>query len=409
MKHISYITILLLVAMVTLFSACKHEHKEGDGHNHGSEETHSDDDGHNHGEEEHEEGGLHLTQSQIKTVGLEFGDFSNVKVNDFVKATGSLGVPPNGLTSVSPKAGGIINSNKKFVEGDYIKKGALIAYIENPEFITKQQEYLQTKSTLVFTKAEVARQQSLVNANAGVEKNLQQLQAQLDAQQVQLQGLAKYLNYLGISTTNLSGNNITDRIGIYAPNSGYISNIQMHNGMYAQPTSSLLEIIDNSHLHLELDVFEKDVAQIKKGQRITYSIPALGTDNYEGEVSVIGKEFNAANKTVRVHGHLENAKPQFIKDLFINAKIWLNDNSVTALPEKAIIRDEGSSFVYAAIPNTESEEVEFTKLMVKPGTTDNGYTAVQLIDELPDGMEIVTKGAYYVYAQSKAGELEHEH
>ena len=47
--------------------------------------------------------------------------------------------------------------------------------------------------------------------------------------------------------------------------------------------------------------------------------------------------------------------------------------------------------------------------MVISGTTDNGYTAVKLIDTIPDEMQIVTKGAYYVYAQSKAGELEHEH
>ena len=41
--------------------------------------------------------------------------------------------------------------------------------------------------------------------------------------------------------------------------------------------------------------------------------------------------------------------------------------------------------------------------------TDSGFTAVKLIDSIPDGMQIVTKGAYYVYAQAKAGELKHEH
>jgi cobalt-zinc-cadmium efflux system membrane fusion protein len=345
----------------------------------------------------------------MKTVGLEFGTFSNIKVNDFIKASGTLNIPPNGLTSVSPKIVGIIISNTKFVEGQYIKKGTLIAFLENPEFISKQQEYLQTKANLVFTKAEVIRQKALVNYNAGVEKNLQKLQAQFDSEQALLQGLSKHLKYYGINTNSLSNSNITDRIAIYAPVSGFITNIQMHNGMYAQPTNSLIDIIDNSHLHLELDVFEKDIAQIKKGQKITYSIPALGSKTYEGEVSVIGKEFNNENKTIRVHGHLENDKPQLIIDLFINAKIWLNDNSALALPEKSIIRDDGSSFIYAGINNDENSETEFTKLMVLPGSTDNGYTAVPLIGTLPSGMEIVTIGAYYVYAQSKAGELAHEH
>jgi len=54
---------------------------------------------------------------------------------------------------------------------------------------------------------------------------------------------------------------------------------------------------------------------------------------------VIGKEFNSDAKTVRVHGHVSGEKPPFIKDLFINAKIWLSDETATALPEKSIITD----------------------------------------------------------------------
>jgi len=34
---------------------------------------------------------------------------------------------------------------------------------------------------------------------------------------------------------------------------------------------------------------------------------------------------------------------------------------------------------------------------------------MEISDEIPTGMKIVTDGAYYVYAQSKAGELEHNH
>ncbi len=103
--------------------------------------------------------------------------------------------------------------------------------------------------------------------------------------------------------------------------------------MFVQQGNSLFEILDNSHVHLELDVFEKDVAKIKKGQLISYTIPAIGSEIFEGEVEIIGKEFNTDNKTVRVHGHLDGKQPQFIKDLFLNAKIWLNDETSTALPE----------------------------------------------------------------------------
>ena len=222
-------------------------------------------------------------------------------------------------------------------------------------------------------------------------------------------GLAKQLEYLGLPVDKLTPDNIAQRIPLYAPMSGYLTSIKMHNGMYVSPAMELMEIVDEAHLHLELDIFEKDIANVKVGQPISYTVPALGNSNYSGEVHVIGKEFNRENKTVRIHGHLEAERPTFIKDLFVEAKIWLNDQTVSALPEGAIIKDGASSYIYICDEQTAGEVVEFTSLMVIPGTTADGFTAVNLIDSLPPGKKIVTQGAYYVYAQSKVSELEHSH
>jgi len=237
----------------------------------------------------------------------------------------------------------------------------------------------------------------LVDANAGVTKDLQQAKAKSKILSTKGKGLSKQLSYLGISTDDLTVDNIRQQISIASSASGYISEINFHNGMYVDRSSVLMETISSQHLHLELDVFEGAIAKVKKGHKISYTIPAYGDKIYNGEVDVIGKEFNSDAKTVRVHGHVSGEKPPFIKDLFINAKIWLSDETATALPEKAIITDGSSSFVFAAI-NKQSE-----------GASSNGFTAVKLIDTIPDGMQIVTNGAYYIYAQSKVGELAHEH
>ncbi len=404
-NNIKYITLIFILAFSTIIVSCGDEHSKKDRHNNESESAEN-----NHSEEgeHHEEEGLHLTKEQIETIGLEFGEFSNIKVNDFVKTTGTLGLPPNAYASVSAKSEGIIKGVKKFVEGNYIKKGALIAHIENPNFIIKQQEYLEAKAQLKLKKLDLVRQQSLVNSNAGVARNLQSTQAEVAILEAKSVGLSKQLSYLGISTKRLTPNSISQQIALLAPMSGYISNINLHNGMYAQPTVSLMEIISEDHLHLELDVFEKDIANIKIGQKISYAVPALGNTIYDGEVTVIGKEFETKNKTIRIHGHLEGKKPLFLKDLFINAKIWLNNKTAIAIPENAIIKDGKNSFVYVAKVTKDANETEFNRIRVISGVTNNEFTAVKVLDEIPEGMKIVIKGAYYVYAQSQAGELEHE-
>lgn len=410
MYHNKYIIVIITILLVFVVSSCGHKHTEEDEHSHETEETtHSEDDEHNIGGEEHQEEVLHLSKSQAKTIGLEFGTLSTIKVNDFVKATGSLGLPPNAYSSVSAKTNGIIKGTKKFVEGDYIKKGAIIAYLEDASFIVTQQDYLEAKAQLKLKNLEVERQKKLVASNAGVARNLENAQAEVEVLKAKTKGLAKQLSFLGISTSNLSPNTIKQQIAIVAPMSGYISKIGFHNGMFAQSTVSLMDIISSQHLHLELNVFEMDIAFIKKGQLISYTVPALGQTVYYGKVDVIGKEFNTNSKTIRVHGHLDGTNPTFLKDLFINAKIYLNNIESSALPENAIINDGANSFIYVANKKANESEIEFEKIAVITGATDNGFTAIKLIDTIPDGMQIVTKGAYYVYAQSKAGELEHEH
>ena len=339
---------------------------------------------------------------------IQFGDFSQVKINDFIKATGTLDLPANAYAAVSARAEGFIRGSKKFVEGSYIKKGEVIGYLENPEFILKQQTYLEVQSELTFLNQELARQQKLITSNAGIEKKLQQLQSEVNAKTATIKGKAKQLVYLGINPVNLTPDNIIERITIISPMSGYITSVNMHNGMYVTPQIEMLEIVDVNHLHLELDVFEKDIANVKVGQTISYTVPALGDEIFDADVYIIGKEFNTHSKTVRIHGHLEKKHPKFIKELFVEAKIWLNDQTVQALPEKAIIKDGDFSYIYVADDNAD-DEIKFEQIKVIPSNTDNGFTAVKLIDEIPDGMKIVTDGAYYVFAQSKAGELSHEH
>ncbi|ANW96769.1 efflux transporter periplasmic adaptor subunit [Wenyingzhuangia fucanilytica] len=390
---ITYIISSLLV--LSILTSCK---GATESNNHHEEESH----------EEHHETNTHLTKNQIASIGLKLGDFSKIKVNDYVKATGVLGLPPNAYAFVNAKSAGIVSGHKKFIEGNFINKNEIIAYLEHPDFIAKQQEFLITKAKLDLQKMELKRQQELMEAQAGVAKSLQTAKAELDILKATYMGLSQQLSYLGINTTSLSPDNIQKQIPIRSPMSGYITKINMHNGVFVQPSTSLMEIVADDHLHLELDVFEKDIEKIKVGQKISYTTPAVNSILYQGEISVIGKEFNSTSKTVRVHGHLEGKRPIFLKDLFINAKIWMNDITVNALPENAIINEGNNSFIYAVL-NENDEETEFLKINIKTGATNNGYTQVTPIDKIPENAKIVTEGAYYVYAQSKNGELSHEH
>ena len=145
------------------------------------------------------------------------------------------------------------------MNGSYVKKGQLIAILENPNFIQKQQEYLEIRNEMVYLDKEVKRQQQLSEANASSKKSYEKAKSEYAIKQVQLKGIEQYLRYLGLNLNDLKNEKITNSIAILAPTNGYISAINAHNGMFAQPETELLKIISDEHIHLELEVFEKDI------------------------------------------------------------------------------------------------------------------------------------------------------
>jgi cobalt-zinc-cadmium efflux system membrane fusion protein len=383
-----------------------HDHAHGghDGHSGHDHESHDGHDNHAHG---HTDGELRLTEAQVKTTGLELGKFSEMKINDYVAATGKLGLPPNSVVSVNAKMEGFLRGAGKFVEGAYVKKGDLVAYLENPEFILKQKEYMELQAEMDFLQKEVRRHQELISEKAGVQKLLDEAKSKVAIKNAQIKGLEKYLDYLGINPRD-SYESIKEKVGIYTPISGYVSKVGLHNGMHVSPRDELLEIVDEVHLHLELDVYERDLAKVKEGQPISYTLSAYGGKEYRGEVHVIGKELDLDKKTVHVHGHTVGKKPPYAKGLFLEAKIWLNDQSVQALPEEAIMKD-GDDFVIYASKGMHDGDMHFSPKRVLPKGSERGFTAVELLDPLAEGEGVVVKGANFVYSLSKVGELRHEH
>jgi len=400
MKTIIKFATLLIILQAYACSE-NHSHSSPDNHDHNSND--STEEHHEHEEE------IHLSPEQMETMNITMGELSKIKINDYVKATGTLGLPPNAMNSLTAQSRGFIRNSRKFVPGNYVYKGNIVAYLENPEFINIQKDYLQGISELKYARQEFERQKALYDSNAGIIKNVQKLEAELNSKIVIVRALEKRLEYIGIDLNKIAAENIQQSVAIYAPMSGYITSISMHNGMYVMPEDELMEIVDESHLHLELDVFEKDISKIREEQEISYTMPALGTEIFKGSVHTIGKEFNRDNKTVRVHGHLEGTRPSFIKDLFLEAKIWLNDKTVSALPEKAVVKDNVFSYIYTTDGKVIDDKIEFEAVRVIPGKTDKGYTEVKLIDSLTMDHQIVVSGAFYVYAQSKVSELRHSH
>lgn len=412
-------------AALLFLPACG-EHKPGDGHNHGGEEAASE-----HHEEA--EGTLELTAEQMKAVGIELGKIEQKNLRSVVRASGSLEVPPQNKAELTTLVGGVI-TKINVLEGAVVRKGQALAQLENTEFLKLQQEYVALKNGFAFTEQEYARQKDLAAGNAGTGKVFQQAEANFRVEKAKIAALEKQLEQLGISAADALAGNFATQITLRAPISGTVSHITAKIGTFAEPVRPLLQIVDNSQIHCDLLVYEKDLHKVRAGQKVNFVLTNQDSRQITGEIYGVNSSFENEAKAVLVHARIGGAQAKgLIPGMYVSGLIDVGNQSVAALPLDAVVQAEGKSYIFivgeaethesheakdekpAAAeadahghehPEGEKEHhgegTHFQKVEVATGVSELGYVEITPVGELPDGAKVVVKGAFYLLSKVSA-------
>ncbi|MNJ93920.1 Cobalt-zinc-cadmium resistance protein CzcB [compost metagenome] len=421
------IAVLICSAFImTAISSCgdatkKTETTTEDAHDHGAE-----------GHEEHSEA-LELSQEQMNAVGIVIGEIEQKNLTAVVKASGQLAVPPQNAAQINVLTGGIIRKIN-VIEGQRVSKGQVLVTIENQDLIKLQQDYLTAKSGFSFIEAEHNRQQQLKAANAGTGKAHQQAEANYNAERAKLKALERQLQQYGISVSRIASGNITSQVPVTAPINGTIGKISAETGSYAQPGVSIMDIVDNSKIHADLIVFEKDLSKIKVGQKVDFRLTNQKNEQIEGQIYGINKSFENDSKGVVVHAVIKKPGANLIPGMYVTGLIGVGTETTSAVPIDAVVRSEGKEFIFVVDESAkaaheeehdhehkgEAEEkhkeedakdkksVHFKKVEVTTGVSELGYIQITPVEKLPTHVKVVTKGAFYLQSKS-SGPAEHSH
>ena len=417
--------IATIVVLIFSFSACKND-KQNEGQSTEAAATEK-------AEAPHEEEAptiATLTEEQIKTVGIQLGVVEQKELTATIRANGLLKVPNNNKANATSLYGGVIKTLNVQI-GDYVKKGQVIATIANPQFIQLQEEYLSTASRITFAEQELSRQKELNQGNAGAGKNLQSATAELNSLRTRRASLQQQIQLMGINPGSVSNGNLKSTLVVTSPLNGTVSNVFAKIGSYVDVSSPVIEIVDNSSLHLDLNVFEKDLPMLKVGQTIHFRITNNAVEDYNAKIFAIGSSFENESKTIAAHAVVQGNKTGLIDGMNVTAIVSLNNVTTPAVPNDAIVNADGKYYVFVQTDkkaeehheegekegsHKESEEdhkedktsKNFEKVEVLKGVSDMGYTAVTFVNEIPADAKIVVKGAFFVNAKlSNTGGHEH--
>ncbi|MDM8175930.1 efflux RND transporter periplasmic adaptor subunit [Olivibacter sp. 47] len=436
------IKILFAFLVVLSLNGCGGKHSEDDGHGHGTEAKASE----ATGDEGHEEGSstiATLTQEQIKAVNIRMGTIEKRNLTAFIKANGRLRVPNNNKANATSLYGGVVKTLKVQL-GDYVKKGQVIATIENPQFLQLQEEYVALSSRITLSEQEMQRQKELNEGSAGALKNLQNATAELNTIRAREASLRKQIQLMGINPDKISSANIQSVLFVGSPISGTVSREFAKIGNYVDVSSPVVEIVDNGLLHLDMQVFERDLPNIKVGQTVNFTITNNPAASYTAKVFNIGSSFEDDSKTVAVHCLVTGEKNGLIDGMNISGMVSIEDVLATAVPSEAIVEADGKYYIFVHTDKEPESEhgheegeahgsgeephehgtddkhdhlaenkdhgpnMNFEKVEVSKGVTELGYTAITPVGEIPDKSEVVVKGAFFINAKlSNTGGHEH--
>ncbi len=340
-----------------------------------------------------------LSKLQMEEADIKLGEISQQTFQDHISANGYIELIPDKEQLMSSYFGGRLIKVTVAV-GQKVAKGAVVAIIENPEFIEMQQAYLESRFLQQKLKQAWERKQSLASENIISASELQQAEAEYLVASARINALSEKLKLLKINPEKLTAFNISAQIAMQAEMSGHVSKILARTGQWLNPEDIVLTIINTEYLRLKLDVFEKDAIWLKPGLQIEATLPENRNIPFKTTVNEIGKQIDTYNRTVNVYANLkQDEKYQLMPGMFMNSRIYLNGKQLPALPESASIESEGGFYVLI-LKNKTADSWTFVRKRLVVGQKRDGFIEIQNSREFSSDAQFIITGAFQLLQET---------
>lgn len=329
---------------------------------------------------------IQLSDAQLKNAHLQFGQIQERPISAVLQVFGKIDVPPQNMVSISIPMGGYLRSTK-LLPGMHVNKGEVLARMEDQQYIQLQQDYLTTKAQMDALQRAYDRQVRLNTNQAGSDKALQEAEAAYKSARISLRALAEKLRLININPDRLDEDHISRSIPVLSPIDGFVSKVNVNVGKYVNAAEVLFELVNPDDIHLNLTVFEKDLAKLSVGQAVNAYTNSNPDQIHQAEIILISRDLDSSH-TAEVHCHFEKYDKQLRPGTYMNAKIEMSNQQVATLPAEAVINKDGKDYVFF-----QSATNSFILNPVETGVKEDGFIEIKDALSLTD-KKIVVKGAY---------------
>jgi membrane fusion protein, copper/silver efflux system len=290
----------------------------------------------------------------------------------FVETVGQVDYNESQITHIHARVSGWIEKLAIKSMGDTVKKGQLLYEIYSPELVNAQDDYLLALDTQKKTGGQ--RYQDLVR-RAGLR-----------------------LSFLGFNENQINQLAQTKqtqyRIPFYATQDGVVETLSVRDGMYIEPQTEVMSLVDLSTVWVIADVFENEQNWIVKGQPAEIAVPAMDLSGLEGTIDYIYPELDPITRSLRVRLVINNSQAKLRPKTLAKVSIFGGPKKdILVIPQQALIQTGKKNRVIV-----KQADDSFAAKVVTVGMMRQDK--VEIVAGLNEGEQVVISGQFLLDSEA---------
>lgn len=359
----------------------------------------------------YEVGVAKVPQDLIKQKLVEVQKVAERNFNSGITLTGEVHFDERKIAHISPRIPGIVS--KVLVDlGQTVKAGQVLIELESVELAESQADYLEALAQKRLAKKSESRQKTLHEQKITSEKEYLQAQQVYESSKIRANSLRQKLMRYGATKAEVSKlekqglSYATGKLAVSAPFSGDILQLHTVRGEGVEPGSEMLLIGDTSSLWVWVDLFESQLASVRKamqadGLPVSLMVRAYDNEMFSGKLDFVGKVMDKNLRIVKARVTLNNIEGKLKPGMFARVYLGLDKSqNKPSVPETAVVYDEDRQFVFV-----HQMDDYFVRRAVKTGSNVDGF--IEILDGLTANQTVVVTGAFLLKSdvlRSKMGE-----
>ena len=267
-----------------------------------------------------------------QNLGVRLAKVERLPIHQQIETVGYVGYDEDRLEAINARMAGWIRTLAIKSEGQRVTKGSLIYELYAPDLVNAQHEYLLALNTA---------NPLLLRAAEGKLKSLQVPADQIAALKRSRQ--------------------VRETISIYAPSSGYVSELKVREGQYVEPAAALFNISTLQQVWVSAEVFERQAAQLKVGDPVTMTLDYAPGRSWQGKVDYLYPTLDSATRTLKVRLRFANPDEFLKPNMFAKVAIRTGKGEPQlVVPSEAVIRTGSQDRLVLALGDGNFKSVAVT-------------------------------------------------